>query len=212
MIELVLVVVIAVVGLFAVFTAFNTTSTGTEKTAERVKVAAQKEKKATSQPKKKAPSKKEQQRKAAEDREIERLIQSSGKSSSGMATDKSKIVSLEDVTTKKGNNEPAKQQKVEVSTKQRLIEAEEGFEIVEKKDKAPSQKFVKAQQKKKEEQKKDKDLNKLFKAMDNKAKNSKGARKDKDSEDKKAAGSVTMRKKITSNAKDLWSERKWEQE
>ena len=204
MIELLLVVVIAGIGMLVIGRAFASTSTGTERTQAKAVQAAKKEKAQPVAAKPKV-TKKQAAAKAAEEAEMDRLINQSAQSVSGMTTDKKKVISLD--VSKNDTNVSNKKEKVEISTKQRMVEAEEGFAIVEKKDKAPSQKFRKEKAKKKDDQAKDKNLNNFFKAQDAKGRASKGVKPSKDSEEKesKPAGSVTMRKKITSDAKDTWA-------
>jgi len=236
MIELLIVLILAAVGLLVISRAFSTTSTGTEKTQKAAVKAAKKEKAATSVPKEKlidsdlftadaAPkksnsvpkkrglTKKQKAAKAAEEAEMDRIIAASAQSTKGMATDKSKVISLESIK-KQDTVSTKKTQEVEVSTKQRLIEAEEGFAIVEKKKErsAPSQKHIKAKNKKSKEVEQDRSLSNFFKKQDGKGKNGGFKRYDdkEDKEEKKPSGTVTMRKKITSDAKDMWNERKYE--
>lgn len=224
MIELIAVIVLAAIGLLVIRSAFNTTSTGTEKPQKQTTQAPKKaekqqqqqpsfaapQKKSSASPKKPALTKKQKAEKAAEEAEMDRLIAQSAQSVSGMQTDKKKVISLESVA-KKEKEQSKKAEAVQISTKQRLIEAEEGFNIVEKKEKTVSQKFVKAKNKKKDEQRKDQDLSNFFKAQDKKGKNSfKRFGEDKESDEKKPSGSVQMKKKITSDAKDMWNERKYD--
>lgn len=237
MIELLIVLILAAVGLLVISRAFSTTSTGTEKTQKAATKAAKKEKaaasvpkekliaadsdlftaeaapkKSNSVPKKRGLTKKQKAAKAAEEAEMDRIIAASAQSTTGMATDKSKVISLESI--KKQDTVAAKKtQEVEVSTKQRLIEAEEGFAIVEKKKErsAPSQKHIKAKNKKAKEAEQDRSLSNFFKKQDGKGKNGGYKRFDeKDDDAKPTGGNVTMRKKITSDAKDMWNERKYE--
>lgn len=225
MLELLIVIVIAAIGMLVIGRAFASTSTGTERTQMKAAQAAKKEKQQQQQPKQKQQasakspksspkaSKKQAAAKAAEraaeEAEMDRLINQTGKSVSGMVTDKAKVISLASVQ-KQDTVSSTKKEKVDISTKQRLIEAEEGFAIVEKKDKSPSPKFRKEKAKKKDEQAQDKNLNSFFKAQDAKGRASKGMKPsykgddDKESESK-PAGTVTMRKKITSEAKDTWA-------
>jgi type II secretory pathway pseudopilin PulG len=197
MLELILVIAIAAIGVFAVFASFSQASTGTAK-AKAAK--SQTEKRPKVQPKKTT-----KPAAGLDDAEIERLISTSAKSHSGMTTDRAKVVSLEEVTKKGKTAEATKVSTKDnvVTAKQRLIEAENGFAIVENRDKAATQKAKKEKARQKADRDADRALSDFFKAQDKKGRNTSPKFAEKE-ESPKTGGTVSMRKKITSDPTKYW--------
>lgn len=205
MIEILIAIVVAAIAAFALFSAFAGASTGV-KGQKKVKPQQQQQKK-----KDKKPTKKELQAKAREEAEIERLIAKEAVSVKGMPSDKAKVVSLEEVNNKgqkqeikKGGNRAT----ASISTKQRLIDAEQGFNFVEKKVSTKSASPPAAGHD--EQRDRDRDLTRFFRSQDKKGKDKKEFKPRKEGEKPVESGKVTMKKKITANPKDLWGARQWE--
>lgn len=203
MLELVMAVAVAAIAVFFLVSAFSNASTGTpQKVAPHNGKPQQPQQQKPKKPKK---SKKELAAQRKEDDEIERLITSQGHSVTGMPTDKAKVVSLEDIKTKKEAPKKASGNRAaQVTTKQRVIDQEAGFSYVEKKVKSASPVNKDHDS---SSRNMDKELTKFFKQADKRGKD-KGDRftGKKDDKESKSTGTVSMKKKFTSDPTDLWAQ------
>jgi hypothetical protein len=211
MIEILLGIVIAAICGFVFVAAFSSTSTGSAKTAP---AEAKPKPKVEKKPK---VTKKEAAAKAKEEAEIERLVQAQGVSVSGMPTDKQRVVSLEETQAKRAKKEgspvaassKAGNRSTIESTKQRIVDEQQGFTVVEKKTKSSSP--VAAVTEEKGGRDIDRELSRFFKQQDKKSKDKKSEYQTKKDDNAKVTGRVSMSQKFTSNPTDLWAQgRKWE--
>jgi hypothetical protein len=210
MIEILLGIVIAGICGFVFVAAFSSTSTGSSKTAA---VEAKPKPKVEKKPK---VTKKEAAAKAKEEAEIERLVQAQGISVSGMPTDKQRVVSLEETQAKRAKKEgspvaaasKAGNRSTIESTKQRIVDEQQGFTVVEKKTKSSSPVAVSEEKGGRDI---DHELSRFFKQQDKKSKDKKSEYQSKKEDAAKVTGRVSMSQKFTSNPTDLWAQgRKWE--